>query len=200
MEEPCDAERILMSEIETMLKEMKWPSRVTRKNIGSDPNRRAFALGKVYRYDRPRELVDSRFNAMYPELYSALTRLMRLHSRTFRFNSIQLNANVHTEPHYDTNNHGPSYAIGLGTFTGGGLVLYPDKPHGGVRLRNKRRWVHFNGATTLHGSIPVTSGTRYAIIFFTRRAPCVRLRSPRRSGSSRKRRQNPCGRHIQRLS
>ena len=47
MEEPSDAERMLMTEIESMLQEMKWPSRVTRKNIGSDPNRKAFALGKV---------------------------------------------------------------------------------------------------------------------------------------------------------
>ena len=191
-EPPSDAERILMSEIETMLEDMKWPSRVTRKNIGTDPRRRAFALGKVYQYDRPRELVESRFNRVYPELYSALARLMRLHAPTFRFNSIQLNANVHTEPHYDTNNCGPSYAIGLGRFTGGGLVLYPDgKPRDGIRLRNKRRWVHFNGATTLHGSIPVTSGTRYAIIFFTRKTPGAR--SPRRSGgSSRARRRSPC--------
>ena len=192
MEEPSDAERILMTRVETMLKEMKWPSRVTRKNISSDPNRRAFALGKVYQYDRPRELVESRFNRVYPELYSALTRLMRLHAPTFRFNSIQLNANVHTEPHYDTNNCGPSYAIGLGRFTGGGLVLYPDKPSDkasdGVRLRNKRRWVHFNGATTLHGSIPVTSGTRYAIIFFTRKTPGARRRS---GGGSRARRRSP---------
>ena len=191
MEEPSDAERMLMTKIESMLQEMKWPSRVTRKNIGSDPNRKAFALGKVYQYDRPRELVESRFNKVYPELYSALTRLMRLHAPTFRFNSIQLNANVHTEPHYDANNCGPSYAIGLGRFTGGGIVLYPGgKPHDGVRLRNKRRWVHFNGATTLHGSLPVTSGTRYAIIFFTRKTPGAR--SPRRSGeSNRARRRSP---------
>ena len=190
MEEPSDAERILMTKIESMLQEMKWPSRVTRKNIGSDLNRRAFALGKVYRYDRPRELVVSRFNRVYPELYSALTRLMRLHAPTFRFNSIQLNANVHTEPHYDTNNCGASYAIGLGRFIGGGLVLYPDgRPSHGVRLRNKHRWVHFNGATTLHGSIPVMSGTRYAIIFFTRKTPGAR--SPRRSGSSRARHRSP---------
>lgn len=173
-----------------MLREMKWPTRVTRKNIGSDPNRRAFVLGKVYQYDRPRELVESQYNKVYPELHSALTRLMRLHAPTFRFNSIQLNANVHTQPHYDTNNCGPSYAIGLGRFTGGGLVLYPGKPVGGVRLRNKRRWVHFNGATTLHGSIPVASGTRYAIIFFTRKTPGAG--SPRRSGGgSRARRRSP---------
>lgn len=174
MEEPSDAERVLMTRIETMLQEMKWPSRVTRKNIGSDPNRRAFALGKVYQYDRG-QLVESRFNKTYPELYSALARLMRLHASTFRFNSIQLNANVHTDPHYDSNNCGPSYALGLGRFTGGGLVLYPDNSSDGVHFRNKRRWVRFNGATTLHGSIPVTSGTRYAIIFFTRKTPGARL-------------------------
>ena len=175
MEGASATELRLMSDIETMLQDMSWPTRVTRRNIGSDPNRKAFALGKVYQYDRPGQLVDSRFNKRFPELYAALKRLMRLHAPTFRYNSIQLNANVHTDPHYDKNNCGLSYAIGLGQFTGGGIVLYPE---GGAAVRhpNKRKWVRFNGATTLHGSIPVTSGTRYSIIFFNRRTPCLKRR------------------------
>ena len=194
MEVPSDAELKLMSEIEIMLENMRWPSRVTRRNIGSDPNRRAFALGRVYRYDRPGQLVESQFNKKYPELFSALKRLVLLHAPTFQFNSIQLNANVHTEPHYDTNNYGPSYAIGLGRFTGGGIVLYPGDRKSvtdvsnPIRLRNKRCWVCFNGATTLHGSIRVKSGTRYAIIFFTRKAP--RVSAPHLQ-SSRVRRRSP---------
>lgn len=43
----------------------------------------------MYQYDRPGTLVDSRFNLKYPELFSELKRLMRMHAPKFKYNSIQ---------------------------------------------------------------------------------------------------------------
>ena len=203
MQEASPKELELMSEIEHMLDTMKWPNRLTRTKIGTHPDRKAFVLGKAFQYDRATELVESRFNVMYPELHAALKRLMRLHDPGFRFNCIQLNANVECEPHLDFNNCGMSYGLALGKFTGGGIVLYPnakskadandpEKMKGALPYRNKRRWVYYNGATTLHASLPVTSGTRYALIFFDRRRPCVRSSPKKRkkTWSHRKKRSN----------
>lgn len=169
-----------MSQIEDYLKTMKWPTRITRKNIGTDPNRRAFVLGRVRKLDVHFECVKSRYNEKFAELHQMLKRLMRLHNPTFRYNAIQLNSNVQTEPHYDRNNEGLSYCLGLGTFTGGGLMVYPEETRPKL-YANKRKWVLYDGKHLKHGSAPVTSGTRFAIIFYK----CVPLVRRSRSRSRR---------------
>lgn len=110
--------------------------------------------------------VPRRFNRRFSDLFEMLQRLMRLHNPRFRYNAIQLNANVQTEPHYDRNNAGKSYCLGLGTFTGGGLVLYPEDGTPPQRYDNKRKWVLYDGKHTKHGSAPVTAGERFAVIFY----------------------------------
>lgn len=162
-------ERVHMDAIEAMLESIKWPARVTRRNIGTAPNRRAFVLGKVRKLDVVDRLVESRYNKVFPELYAQLRELVQMHDPDFTYNAIQLNRNVHTDPHRDMNNYGPSYCLALGTFTGGGLDIYPDnctaaRPD---TVDNHRTWVLYDGHKVLHGSAPVTSGTRYALIFYT---------------------------------
>jgi len=171
---PSDVESKMFAEITRELKTMKWPTQnphkqKTRRNILMEgvENINAFALGKVRRYDLPYQLVDSQYNERYKDLLKKLKLLMKTHDPDFKYNSIQLNSNVITKPHYDRNNVGRSYCLALGTFEGGGLSLYEgegDAPKEVVR--NKRKWVLYDGKNTKHGSAPVTSGTRFAIIFY----------------------------------
>lgn len=184
VEEPTRRELELMDAIERELEGMTWPTRVTRRNIGTDPNRRAFVLGRVRKLDVIDHLVPSRFNDRYPALHAMFRELMRLRDPTFRYNAIQVNANVQTAPHYDRNNRGPSYCLGLGRFRGGGLTLYAHDA-APTTVCNRRRWVKYDGSRTLHASAPVYGGTRYAIIYFrtvSRAAETRRSRTARRGG------------------
>lgn len=180
MQTATPREEALMKEIEAALAALRWPTRVTRTNIGTDPDRRAFVLGKVRKLDVHDRLVTSQFNAKFPDLFAQLKRLVHMHDPAFRFNAIQLNANVQTETHVDRNNKGASYCLGLGTYTGGGLVIYPPD-HAPVRFANRRKWVRYDGSKLPHASIPVTAGTRYAVIFYTATPQQQRARSRARA-------------------
>lgn len=183
VEDASAEERRLMVRITEYLQTMRWPMRLTRKNIGTDPNRRAFVLGRVRKLDVPFECVESRFNKKFADLFEMLKRLVRLHNPTFRYNAIQLNANVQTEPHYDRNNEGLSYCLALGSFTGGGLMVYPEdsQPR---RYANRHKWVLYDGKHIKHGSAPVTAGVRFALIYYK----CVpRSRRSRSRRASRRR-------------
>lgn len=173
-----------MKKIEAQLTALNWPTRgptrITRGRIGYDSERRAFVLGKVRKWDVHGRLVESQFNAKFPELYADLKRLMHMHDPSFRFTSIQLNRNVQTETHVDRRNKGASYCLGIGTYTGGGIVIYPPD-HAPVRFANRRKWVWYEGCKLPHASLPVQSGTRFAIIYFT--ALATRVRSATRTRS-----------------
>ena len=184
LEELSNAREVqLAKDVEAMLSTMKWRERRPSKSIGrqnvhgmSTEPYRAFALGKVRQYDRPGELVNSQFNAKYPELLKMLRALIKAHSPDFKYNAIQLNCNVQTHQHYDKHNVGPSYCFAAGTYTGGGVAIFPTNETPYV-LRNRNKFVYYDAARTLHASAPVTSGTRYAVIFY--RTTPIKLRSPK---------------------
>lgn len=116
-----------------------------------------FALGRVVKLDTG--ITHSRFNARFPELHRACRRLMHTRDPLFRYDAIQINKNQQCAPHKDTNNHGPSYIIGLGDYTGGELVINKMRK---VSIRNK--FVMFDG-TELHETTPF-KGERYSLVFF----------------------------------
>jgi len=159
----------LMTTIEDKLDTMKWPSLRSdspiSKDGGDDPGRRGFVLGEVNQLDVHGQLVESQFNKQYPELYNLLQQLIQLYDPALKYTSIQVNMNVQRGKHKHTHNHGLSYAIALGTFEGGGLKVYHDDGSEAVYL-NHRTFVPFDGRK-YHESLPVTSGTRYAIVYFT---------------------------------
>jgi hypothetical protein len=168
--DPTNQERDLMYKIESYLSEMTWPtvlSSSTRRNIGST-KRHAFCLGSVRKLDVFGELVHSQYNKKHPLLLSMLKKLMSLRDPNFKYTTIQLNSNLQTNPHYDKNNIGVSYCLALGKHTGGGLALYSNGANDSVPnvVNNKRKWVQYDGSKILHGSAPVKSGNRYAIIYF----------------------------------
>ena len=103
---------------------MRWPPqeangstpahRSGRTNVGGAA-RDAFVLGKVRKWDDHVHLHNSVHNRKHPELFAMLRSLMRLHNPSFRFNAVQLNRNVQTQPHHDRGNRGSSYCLALGT-------------------------------------------------------------------------------------
>lgn len=121
----------------------------------------AFALGTVFAMGQG-ELVPSRFNKRFPDLYAECCKLMEEFDPDFKFNCIQINKNQRCAPHKDTNNEGLSYIIGLGDYTGGWLVV--DE----VPFKIKNGFVKFDGHKT-HYTKPFR-GTRYSIVFFTTKA------------------------------
>ena len=167
---PTLTEKKLMEEISEELLEMNWPKRwYQRTGVGNkDPNRKAFALGKVRKLDVHHKLVNSQFNKKYPKLFKMLKKLVKLHNPKFKYTTIQLNYNLKTEPHKDKNNVGISKALALGKFKKGGVQLFAqesEKPF--TVIKNNRKWLTFDGSMILHGSEPIAhGGKRFPLIFF----------------------------------
>ena len=173
--EKCKKEEMkLIQDIEYILGSIKWPEKNpmkdrTRMNVVGHKEKiiKAFVLGKVHAYHLTGtgKLANSINNKKFPELYTKLKQLMRIHNPSFRFNAIQLNNNVQTCPHHDKNNKGVSYAFACGKHTGGGLRIFKNEKH--VDYPNRHKWILYNGSKLLHGSVPVRSGVRYALIFYS---------------------------------
>jgi hypothetical protein len=145
----------LLDEIEGEFDEMKWTKTFHRKNV-SDGGCYSSVLGRVF---VPYHGVqDSRFNKLHPRLFELLQQLAAL--LDFECTSFTINKNVQCKPHLDKNNYGDSLILALGDFSGGLL-----------RVENQdfdifRRVLCFNGATSLHETMPF-SGTRYSIVMYS---------------------------------
>jgi len=75
------------------------------------------------------------------------------------WNSIQINKNLVCPKHKDKNNVGTSYIISFGNYEGGDLVIE------GVE-HDTRTGLIFNGYEREHWNNPITSGTKYSVIFY----------------------------------
>jgi hypothetical protein len=156
------------------LQRIKFPKNTSRKNISSKPSQ-AFALGTVnYRGQKSlggRTQGPSRWNKKFPELYSLVTKLIKLYKPNFQYTTIQVNKNIQSDPHVDKNNVGPSYIIALGDYTGGDLVIEGER----FNIRNNWKW--FNG--TLGHWVEPFEGTRFSLVYFTHtfKPPCPSLRN-----------------------
>lgn len=139
----------------------KFPARSERKCICTPRQKTkpmGFALGSVFAMGQG-QLMASRYNTKYAELYEACCKMIEAHNPDFKWNCIQINKNQRCAPHKDTNNEGMSIIIGLGNYTGGWLVVND------VPIKIKDKFVEFDGKQT-HYTKPFR-GTRYSIIFFT---------------------------------
>ena len=152
----------LMVKIESILETMEWP-------------KPAFVLGKTWCHHIHTHILDSTITkgGTYRKLHELLNELMRLYDPSFPFTSIQLNDNVTLEAHAHPDNVGISYGLALGQFEGGGLMVYDRQPEGGKKVTtegtlhdNHRQFVKFNGRL-LHKTIPIRSGRRFAMVYFT---------------------------------
>lgn len=96
-----------------------------------------------------------------PRLYSLLKQLAATEVPEFSFTTIAVNKNVVTQPHVDKYNVGPTLILGLGSFTGGALVVKDT-----TYALQEQRWLYFWGKDE-HYNTPLKRGTKYTVTLFT---------------------------------
>ena len=176
----------------------EWIS-YSRRNVRSDQQTHAnqILLGLYSGVQSRGRLQFTRNTFKFPNLTRLILRYIQLlpHLCDFECTSIQINRNLRTIPHRDSNNRGYSIGWAVGNWTGGDLFLYD--PHGteqlvvtdttckvastGDILTGRRLDVHqpvcFNG-NTIHATLPF-QGDRVMMVFF-----CVKRNLPVSPSSS----------------
>lgn len=175
-----------------------WTS-YSRRNVRSDRHTHAdqILLGLYSGVQSRGRLQFTRNTFKFPNLTRLILRYIQLlpHLQDFECTSIQINRNLRTIPHRDSNNRGYSIGWAVGNWTGGDLFLYD--PHGieqlvvsdttckvasmGDILPGRRLDVHqpvcFDG-NTIHATMPF-QGDRVMMVFF-----CVKRNLPVSPSSS----------------
>ena len=175
-----------------------WTS-YSRRNVRSDQLTHAdqILLGLYSGVQSRGRLQFTRNTFKFPNLTRLILRYIQLlpHLQDFECTSIQINRNLRTIPHRDSNNRGYSIGWAVGNWTGGDLFLYD--PYGteqlvvtdaackvasmGDILPGRRLDVHqpvcFDG-NTIHATMPF-QGDRVMIVFF-----CVKRNIPVSPSSS----------------
>jgi hypothetical protein len=82
-----------------------------------------------------------------------------------KYTGITINVDYEALPHYDCNNSGYSCVVAFGDYTGGELHI------DGKDYDLRHRPFHFCAASTLHSVKPITSGTRYSVVFYKTKFP-----------------------------
>jgi hypothetical protein len=150
-----------------------FPARTdTRANVrmpGQTEPYYHFAMGRVGVFYRT-GVAESRFNARYPDLLTALEQLMKAWDPAFEYDTIQVNKDQQMPAHRDARNVGISYTIALGEFTGGNLMVYRDpanfdKYAPKTAYNIKERMLAFNGGACTHSVSPIR-GRRYSLVYF----------------------------------
>ena len=175
-----------------------WTS-YSRRNVRSDRHTHAdqILLGLYSGVQSRGRLQFTRNTFKFPNLTRLILRYIQLlpHVQDFECTSIQINRNLRTIPHRDSNNRGYSIGWAVGNWTGGDLFLYD--PHGieqlvvsdaackvasmgdilpGRRL-DVRQPICFDG-NTIHATMPF-QGDRVMMVFF-----CVKRNLPVSPSSS----------------
>jgi hypothetical protein len=123
-------------------------------------------------------------------------------SVVFEVSTISVLRNVESEPHVDGNNKGDSWGLAFGDFEGGGVWVVDGRegadleyclrevvrgPTGRIRYKagtytgrvlDTRRCPRQFDGNSLHFTVPVRSGTRFAIIFYCLRSKTANQRTP----------------------
>ena len=101
----------------------------------------------------------------HPEIWQEIQRIgSLLKSRDgtpFLYTSVHLNHNVVAGKHRDKNNIGDSILVGFGDYTGGEICLESGEVES-IRYRP----VCFNGSALIHWNTPITSGSKYSLVFY----------------------------------
>jgi hypothetical protein len=97
-------------------------------------------------------------------LWQHMRKMVKDVDPNYSFTSIQVNKNFVGKPHRDKNDHSYQFALSVGDFTGGELVIETDDPQQLTVLETKDRLSKCDGRRT-HWVTPY-SGTRYSIIMY----------------------------------
>eukprot|EP01043_Picozoa_sp_COSAG02_P002080 COSAG02_NODE_46_length_45443_cov_36.731497_32_plen_1137_part_00 len=156
-------EKPSFDDINSALDSVTIPVNLTRFNVkkSQDQEVTGMCLGVVNA--RSNGVVASSFGRNRPNLTKTLVNFAKLAVPEFNFTSIQVNKNYLSAMHVDKNNLGPSYIVGVGDYTQGGLWV---QTLGAVDCN--RKWILFDGNVP-HCTLPYT-GTRYTLIYFSQQS------------------------------
>ena len=99
------------------------------------------------------------------KLWRVLKDVLRRIDPTYRFTSVQVNRNFAGQVHRDRSDRMHQYALSLGSFTGGELVVSTDDPGTYVRHDTRGRLTRCDGRHP-HWVTAHTGGTRYSVILY----------------------------------
>tara|TARA_R110000751_G_scaffold210731_1_gene314433 strand:+ start:206 stop:703 length:498 start_codon:yes stop_codon:yes gene_type:complete len=154
-----------------ILTELKFPHH-ERFNVATAPYE-GFVLGQVYLrkgtasgVGHAKALSRHHKKKKYDEIYIEAKKLMKKKDPNFKFTSIQFNKNNKAKKHKDGKNVGVSYIIGLGDYTGGGLIVYDADGKKSKTHDIKNKFFKFNGSIHPHETAPF-KGERYTLVFYS---------------------------------
>jgi len=101
-----------------------------------------------------------------PDLKEYFHQFRNLYFKDFEFNSVHVNKNYATPPHFDSKNCGESVLIAMGDYRGGQTCLYNEKTRKIEKHDARNKPLVFNGSGILHWVLDWTKGDRYTLVFF----------------------------------
>ena len=150
----------VFNDLLTAYKAATIPLYYERKNSGSG---RSQSIGILPR--RNYGVGESRNNEKYKDILREARKLAKVVCPDLNYTTIMLNVNYEATPHRDKNNDGESCVVAFGDYEGGELEA------NGNLYSLRYRSLHFRAADTTHSVKPITSGTRYSVVFFRPRFP-----------------------------
>ena len=103
----------------------------------------------------------------YPELQAIFEEFASLYFKDFKWNSVHLNKNYATPPHFDSKNVGESILVALGDYKGGNTCLYNEKSRIIEKYDARDEPLKFDGSKILHWVDQIKGNEdRYSLVFF----------------------------------
>merc|ERR1712113_455323 len=79
------------------------------------------------------------------ELWQTMMKLVQAVDPSYTFTSVQVNRNFVGKPHCDSKDRSYQYALSLGEFSGGSLILETDDPQRLTKLETRGRLTKCDG-------------------------------------------------------
>jgi hypothetical protein len=144
---------------------LRYPPRITDSRKNSGPGRTQ-AYGIINRVKGGRGIGLGMNCEKYPKIWDQGQKLAQaILPDSIKWTTFMLNMNYEAQAHVDKNNDGESLVVAFGDYTGGELVIR-NSDGTDTEFNIRYRPVIMDASKITHYVKPVTSGTRYSIIFF----------------------------------
>ena len=149
--------RKIVDDIEPILQKIHFPKRSSIYNFKKSTG---YGLSEAFGFIRKRNRCPgpSINNTKYPELWDKLKQLGAL--LPISYDAVQVNLNCICAPHRDLGNHGLSFLVSGGNYTGGELVTELGT------FDAKYKGLIFDGSQITHSNLPMV-GSKYTLVFFS---------------------------------
>lgn len=102
-----------------------------------------------------------------PELEYIFKEFANIYFSDFNYNSVHMNKNYPTPPHFDSKNVGESILVCIGDYLGGETCLYNEKNRVIEKHDARQKPLKFDGSDILHWVAQVRGNDdRYSLVFF----------------------------------